>query len=100
MVVVEGEEHKLDNIPKESFKVVVLKKEKLYTEIDLQALVTVLDQVGKLMHIAYSGVVAAGPNFTEIQNEIQCLQVDITDLCNKASLAQHSRMFLKPSYSS
>lgn len=85
-VIVEGEEYKLDVIPKETSKVVVLKKEKVLREMDLKAFVTVLGQVGKFIFIAYNGIVSAGHHFTEIQTEVQHLQVNITGLCNKASL--------------
>lgn len=85
-VEVEGEEHKLDVVPKETSKVVLLEKEKLLGAVDLQMLVTDLGRVGKFIRIAYNGVGAAGPKFVEIQIEVQSLGYDITKLCDKSAL--------------
>ena len=85
-IVVEGEEYSLNVVPKESSKVVALEKEKLLGAVDLQVLVTDLGRVGKFIRIAYNGVGAAGPKFTEIQIEVQSLGYDITRLCDKSAL--------------
>ena len=85
-VVIEGEEHKLDVVPKRSSKVVTSEKKKLLGAVKLQELVTDLDQVGRFIHIAYNGVVAAGPKFTGIQIEIQRMGYDVTRVCDKSAL--------------
>lgn len=86
IVVVEGEEHKMDVVPKHSSKVVISERRKILGAMDLQKLVTDIGRVGKFVRIAYNGVGAAGPKFTDIQIEIQRVGYDVTRLCDKSAL--------------
>ncbi len=42
--------------------------------------------MGGFIRVAYNGVGAAGPRFTEVQIEIQRIGYDVTKLCDKSAL--------------
>ena len=84
-VEISDERRSLD-IPAAESKVVVEGKEKLLGAMDLKTLVDGLGHAGAFTRIAYNGVMAAGPQHTELQIEIQQLGFDITKLCDEAAL--------------
>ena len=86
IVEIDDEEYSLDVVPADKSKVVVAEKEKLLGAVDLKTLVDDLGRVGAFIRIAYNGVGAAGPKFTEIQIEIQTLGYDVTRLCDQSAL--------------
>lgn len=86
VVEIDEEEYRLDVVPADASKVVVAEKEKLLGAVDLKTLVNDLGRVGAFIRIAYNGVGAAGPKFTEIQIEIQDLGYDVTKLCDQSAL--------------
>ena len=82
-----GEEmYYLNKVPDESSAVVKEETEKLLGAINLKTLVDDLGRVGSFIRIAYNGVGAAGPKFTDHQIEIQRLGYDVTKLCDKSAL--------------
>ena len=85
-VKIKGENYSLDKVPADTSSVVVAEKEKLLGAVDLKTLVNDLGRVGAFIRIAYNGVGAAGPKFTEQQIEIQRLGYDVTRLCDKSAL--------------
>ena len=85
-IEIKGENYRLDTVPADTSSVVVAEKEKLLGAVDLKTLVNDLGRVGAFIRIAYNGVGAAGPKFTEQQIEIQRLGYDVTRLCDKSAL--------------
>ena len=85
-IVIEGEVYCLNEVPRESSSIVKAETDKLLGAINLKALVDDLGRVGSFIRIAYNGVGAAGPKFTENQIEIQRLGYDVTKLCDKSAL--------------
>ena len=72
--------------PSSDTELVKAERKKLLGQIDLKTLVEDLGRVGKCIRIAYNGVTAAGPKFTELQIEIQDLGYDVTKLCDKSAI--------------
>ena len=58
----------------------------LLGQIDLKTLVQDLGHVGMCIRVAYNGVMAAGPKFTELQIEVRDLGYDVINLCEKSTL--------------
>ncbi len=85
-IEIEGEMYALDKIPSENSSVVLAETDKLLGAVDLKTLVSDLGRVGGFIRIAYNGVGAAGPKFTEQQIQIQRLGYDVTKLCDKSAL--------------
>ncbi len=85
-VEIKGQSYALNKVPDEDSAIVLAEKDKLLGSIDLQTLVDDLGRVGGFIRIAYNGVGAAGPKFTNEQIEIQRLGYDITKLCDKSAL--------------
>ena len=85
-VVISGEKYSLDVVPAADSKVVAAEKKKLLGTIDLDTLVTDLGCIGAFLRMAYNGVMAAGPHYTELQIEIQDLEIDVTKLCDQSAL--------------
>jgi len=85
-VEIKGEKYRLNTLPADTSSVVLAEKEKLLGAVDLKTLVNDLGRVGAFIRIAYNGVGAAGPKFTEQQIEIQRLGYDVTRLCDKSAL--------------
>ena len=85
-IEIEEETYYLNKVPKESSAVVKAETEKLLAAINLKTLVDDLGRVGSFIRIAYNGVGAAGPKFTDQQIEIQRLGYDVTKLCDKSAL--------------
>ena len=86
IVEIDDEEYSLDVVPADKSKVVVAAKERLLGAVDLKTILDDLGRVGAFIRIAYNGVGAAGPKFTEIQIEIQTLRYDVTRLCDQSAL--------------
>ena len=80
------EEYRLDMVPSAESKVVASVKKDLIGEVDLHTLVNDLGRVGAFIRIAYNGIGAAGPKFTELQIEVQGLGYDVTKLCDQSAL--------------
>ena len=85
-VEIEGESYSLDIVPAETSSVVAIHKETLLGAVDLDSLVKDLHRVGSFIRIAYNGVGAAGPKFTELKIKIQRIGFDITKLCANSAL--------------
>ena len=85
-IEIDGECYALNKVPDENSSVVLAAQEKLRKSVDLPALVEDLQRVGRFIRVAYNGVGAAGPKYTENQIEIQRLGYDITKLCDKSAL--------------
>ena len=86
VVTIDEQEYHLDVIPAAESKVVETEKEKLLGAVDLETLVNDLGRVGAFIRVAYNGVGAAGPKFTELLIEVQDLGYDITKLCDQSAL--------------
>ncbi len=84
VVEIDGESYSLTVVPAESSAVVAAEKDKLLGAVDLKTLVEDLGRVGG--RVAYNGIGAAGPRFTELQIQIQRLGYDVTKLCDKSTL--------------
>ena len=89
-VVIDDTTYSLVKLPGKETRLVVAAREQLLGHIDLQTLVRDLGRIGRCIRVAYNGVVAAGPKFTELQIEIQTLGYDVTKLCNKSAVTVSS----------
>ena len=85
-VVIAGTTYSLVELPRTDTQLVVAERDTLLTLVDLKTLVEDLGRVGKFIRVAYNGVTAAGPNFTELQIEVQDLGYDVTKLCDKSAI--------------
>ena len=85
-VVIQGTTYSLVERPASNTQLVLSKRAKLLGQIDLKTLVQDLRLVGMCIRIAYNGVTAAGPKFTELQIDIQDLGYDVTNLCDKSGI--------------
>ena len=85
-VVIAGTTYSLVELPRTDTQLVLAERAKLLGQIDLKTLVQDLGCVGKCIRVAYNGVTAAGPKFTELQIEIQDLGYDVTKLCDKSAI--------------
>ncbi len=84
-VEIEGIYYSLKEIPNEKSAVVLAEQKHLIGIVDLESLVMDLSRVGGFIRIAYNGVGAAGPKFTDQQIEIQELGYDIVTLCSNSA---------------
>ena len=85
-VKIGNEIHSLDVVPAAESQIVADAKDALLGAVDLKTLVNDLGHAGAFVRIAYNGVMAAGPRYTELQIEIQQLGFDITKLCDESAL--------------
>ena len=85
-VVLEGERHSLLSVPKTSSALVRKQRDTFSGKLDIEQFVEYMGHVGHFIKIAYNGVNAAGPRFTDLQIDIQKLGYDITRLCNESSV--------------
>ena len=85
-VEIEGVQYSLVEVPPETSALVVSQEEHLLGAVNLQQLVDDLGRVGRFIRVAYNGVGAAGPKFTELQIEIQDIGYGVTKLCDKSAL--------------
>ena len=72
--------------PSENTAIVEKEKESLLGVVDLKALVEDLGRVGSFIRVAYNGVGAAGPEYTEVQIDVQRLGYDTTKLSDKSAI--------------
>ena len=89
-LVIDDTTYSLVKLPGKETRLVVAAREQLLGHIDLRTLVEDLGRIGRCIRVAYNGVVAAGPKFTELQIEIQTLGYDVTKLCNKSAVTVSS----------
>ena len=89
-IVIDDTTYSLVKLPGKETGLVVAAREQLLGHIDLRTLVEDLGRIGRCIRVAYNGVVAAGPKFTELQIEIQTLGYDVTKLCNKSAVTVSS----------
>ena len=85
-VKISNEIHSLDVVPAPESQIVADANDMLLGAVDLKTLVNDLGHAGAFICIAYNGVMAAGPRYTELQNEIQWLGFDIAKLCDESAL--------------
>lgn len=84
------EAHSLLEEPGESSALVLAEKEQLLNNLDLKELVEYIGHVGKFIQIAQNGVNAAGPEFVDLQLQVQQIGYDITSLCDKSAVTIES----------
>ena len=85
-VVIDKETHSLLKGPDESSALVLAEKKNLLGTLDLKRLVEYIGHVGKFIQIAQNGVNAAGPQFVDLQLQVQRIGYDITSLCDKSAV--------------
>jgi hypothetical protein len=86
LVLIGDTTYSMVELPPSDTQLVVAEREKLLGHIDLRTLVQDLGRVGRCIQVAYNGVVAAGPKFTELQIKVQRLGYDVTRLCDKSAV--------------
>ena len=89
-VEIGSEKYSLLSVPEASSALVRRERENFAGNLNLEKFVSAMDNVGKFIEVAYNGVNAAGPEFVDLQIEIQSLGFDITDLCNDSSVTIES----------
>jgi hypothetical protein len=85
-VKIGNEIHSLDVVPAPESTIVAEEKDMLLGAMDLKTLVDDLGHAGAFIRSAYNRVMAAGPQYTELQIEIQQLIIDITKLYDDLAL--------------
>lgn len=85
-VDIDGTTYSLVKLPGRDTQLVRSERDRVLGGIDLKTLVVDLGRVGKFIRVAYNGVTAAGPKFTDLQIEIQDLGYDVTKLCDKSAV--------------
>lgn len=88
-VYIHQEEHSL-LIPPEETSAVVLSQKKKITGLNLDKFVEHIKGVGKMLQVAYYGVVGAGPRYTDLQIRIQQIGYNITTLFDKSAVTVNS----------
>ncbi len=79
-------EYSMTVTPSEDNPVVEIEKEGLRGMLDLESFVQDLGRVGKYVRVAYNGIGAAGPEFQDLQIQVQRLGFDISKLCDKSAV--------------
>ena len=79
-------EYSMTETPSVDSPLVRLEKDELHGSLDLEAFVKDLSNVGNFIRIAYNGIGAAGPEFQDLQNQVQRLGFDISKLCDKSAI--------------
>ena len=90
-VVIDDTIYSLVKLPGKETRLVVAERARLLGHIDLRTLVRDLGRIGRCFRVAYNGVVAAGPEFTELQIAIQTLGNDVTTLWEKSTVSSFKR---------
>ena len=90
LAVIDGENFSLFKQPEERSELVQEESQELAGHLNLEDLVSNLSLVGKFIRTAYHGVVAAGPRFVNLENDVQSLEYDITTLCDKSAVTMGS----------
>ena len=86
LVVINDTTYSMVERPPSDTELVVAERKKLLGHIDLRSLVQDLGRVGRCIQLAFNGVVAAGPQYTELQIKVQRLGYDVTRLCDKSAV--------------
>ena len=85
-VYIDDERYSLLSVPEASSALVRAQRDNFSSKLDIEQFVEYMGHVGHFIKIAYNGVNAAGPRFTDLQIDIQRLGYDITKLCNESSI--------------
>ena len=85
-VYIDDERYSLLSVPEASSALVRAQRDSFSSKLDIEQFVEYMGHVGHFIKIAYNGVNAAGPRFTDLQIDIQRLGYDITKLCNESSI--------------
>ena len=71
--------------PKSSSPIVMEERLKIVQKMELKTLVEDLCNVGSFVRLAYNSLIAAGPQFTDMQLAVRDLGYDVTRLCDKSA---------------
>ena len=71
LVVIDDTTYSMVELPGSDTQVVLAERSKLLGHIDLRQLVQDLGRVGRCIQVAFNGVVAAGPDYTDLQIDVQ-----------------------------
>ena len=85
-VYIDDERYSLLSVPEASSALVRKQRDSFSGKLDIEKFVEYMGHVGHFIKIAYNGVNAAGPRFTDLQVDIKKLGYDITELCNESSV--------------
>ena len=85
-VYIDDERYSLLSVPEASSALVRTQRDSVSGKLDIEQFVEYMGQVGQFIKIAYNGVNAAGPRFTDLQIKVQTLGYNITKLCNESSV--------------
>ena len=85
-VEMNGEKYHLTTLPSPESKAVVAGRRRLLGSVDLVALLNDFGRLASFIRVAYNGVGAAGPKFTEIQIKVQDIGYSITKLFDSSAL--------------
>lgn len=88
-VYIAEEEYSLLEPPKET-SAVVLRQKKNVTSLNLDNFVKHIKSVGKMLQVAYYGVVGAGPKYTDLQIKIHEIGYNITTLFERSAVTVNS----------
>lgn len=66
--------------------IVQMEKENLLGVLDLKSFVEDLGRLGRFIRVAFNGIGAAGPEFQDLQIQVQRLGFDISKLCDKSAV--------------
>lgn len=86
-IEIDGEIQKYPmTVPSADSPVVEMVKEHLLGQLDLESFVKDLGRLGGFIRVAYNGIGAAGPQFQDLQNQVQRLGLDISKLCDRSAV--------------
>uniref|UniRef100_A0A1X7STH3 Uncharacterized protein n=1 Tax=Amphimedon queenslandica TaxID=400682 RepID=A0A1X7STH3_AMPQE len=85
-VEIENEKYSLLSVPEAYCSLAQSERKKLAGIIDFEKFANSIEHVGNFIKVAYNGANAVGPQFADLQIEIQRLGFDITRLCNESSV--------------
>ena len=76
----------MSETPSADSPLVCQEKDRIHGSLDLEGFIKDLNNVGKFVRIAYNGIGAAGPEFQDLQNKVQALGFDISELCDNSAV--------------
>ena len=76
----------MSETPSADSPLVCQEKDRIHGSLDLEGFIKDLSNVGKFVRIAYNGIGAAGPEFQDLQNKVQALGFDISELCDNSAV--------------
>ena len=85
-VYIDDERYSLLSVPEASSALVRKQRDSFSGKLDIEQFIEYMGHVGHFIKLAYNGVNAAGPEYTDLQIDIQRLGIDITKLCNESSV--------------